>query len=191
MAITTVFSERPEDVLDAAGTFLVSRPVLHNLVLSLLRDRVAHPQPGRYWVVNDDRHPVGVVFQSPLDFLVTVTPMPDEAVVAVVSAIADAGIRLPGVNGEAATAARFAGQWTEVRETAAEPVQGQRIYEVDQVAGPPPPPGQLRKAQVDDGASSGRGCATLIRTPASAAATLSTLRASSIVASRRRVLDLG
>lgn len=145
-----VLTERAEEVLEIAGPFLGSRPVVHNLVPSLLRDRVAHPRPGRYWVVDDDHDTVGVVFQSPLDFLATITPMPDEAVAAAVSAVAAAGVRLPGVNGEAATAARFAGQWTELHKTAAEPVQGQRIYELDQIVERPPPPGRLRNADAAD-----------------------------------------
>ena len=45
-----------------------------NLVLTLLENRAAHPEPGRYWVVLDDGRPVGVVLQSPLTFAATTTP---------------------------------------------------------------------------------------------------------------------
>ena len=55
--------------------------------------------------------------------------MSTEVIVAVVDAIAEAEVHLPGINGEAATAACFAGQWIERCGAAAPPFQGQRIYE--------------------------------------------------------------
>jgi hypothetical protein len=55
--------------------------------------------------------------------------MEPAVVEAVVDAVADAA-KLPGVNGEAGTAAGFAGQWTERCKSAAVPVQGLRLYEL-------------------------------------------------------------
>ncbi len=150
MAVTVAFSDRPQAVLDTAGALLASRPVLHNLVLSLLANRTAHPEPGRYWIVADGGDPVAVALQSPTDFPATLTPMPDDAVGAVVTAMADAGVDLPGVNGEAATAARFAGQWTERKRTAAEPFNGQRIYELRGSPSPTDATGRLRQAEARD-----------------------------------------
>ena len=72
------------------------------------------------------------------------------AIAAAVDAIVAAGVRLPGVTGEALTAARFAGQWTERTGTGAWPVQGQRIYEVDEVVAPPGPGGHDRAATEED-----------------------------------------
>ena len=86
------------------------------------------PEPGRYWTVTGPDGAEGVVFQSPLDYPATITPMSPEAVVAVVDAIADEGTALPGVTGEAATAARFAGHWTERRHVPAIPTGGMRLY---------------------------------------------------------------
>ena len=57
---------------------------------------------------------------------------------------------LPGVNGEAATAARFAGQWTERRGSAAFPVEGQRIYELARAPQATAAGGRMRKASLDD-----------------------------------------
>lgn len=45
------------------------------------------------------------------------------------AAIGAQGIDLPGVHGEAATAARFAGRWTELRNIGAKPAKGSRLYE--------------------------------------------------------------
>ncbi len=150
MAIEVVLSEDPERALIEAGLFLASDPVLHNLILTLLHERLAYPEPGRYWLAKDGGTIVGVAFQSPLDFAATITPMMPEVVAAVVDAIVEAGIALPGVIGEAATAARFAGQWTERQGSAAFPVEGQRIYEFARVPEREVIGGRLRKASPND-----------------------------------------
>lgn len=150
MAVTVAFSDRAEIVLDAVGAWLGSHPVANNLMLSLLANRVAHPQPGRYWIVSNGGAPLGVVLQSPNDFPAIITPMPENAVVAAVTAMADAGVELPGVNGEAAAAARFAGEWSERKRTAAEPFNGQRIYELKGAPSSNNARGRLRPAEVGD-----------------------------------------
>jgi uncharacterized protein len=150
MAVEVVFGEDPELVLREAGTFLASDPVRHNIILTLLHERVAYPEPGRYWLARDGSAVVGVVFQSPLDFFATVTPMGPEPVAALVEETVDAGIVLPGVNGEAATAARFAGQWTERRGSAAFPVEGQRIFELARAPRATAAGGNMRKASLGD-----------------------------------------
>ena len=53
-------------------------------------------------------------------------------------------------DGEAAMAARFAGQWTERQGSAAFPVEGQRIYELARVPLVTPVDGRMRKASIDD-----------------------------------------
>jgi predicted GNAT family acetyltransferase len=143
-------TDDPAAVLDVAGAFLRSDPVRHNLILTLLETRVAWPEPGRYWIVAVDGVPAGVVFQSPLDFLATITPMPSAAIEEVVDAIVADGVALPGVNGIAGSAARFAGQWTERTRSAASPTAGSRLYEVDQVVPPRPTGGRLRQADRGD-----------------------------------------
>jgi predicted GNAT family acetyltransferase len=148
--VTVTFSDQPQAVLDLAGEFLASRPVRHNLVLSLLHNRVAHPRPGRYWTVREDGHTLGVVFQSPTDYPALVTPIPAAAVPAAVAAVAETGVRLPGVMGEAATAARFAGHSTERHKSGAHPSAGQRLYQLDRLVPPPAVPGRLRPAERPD-----------------------------------------
>jgi predicted GNAT family acetyltransferase len=130
MDIQIAFSEDPTFVLTKAGDFLASQPVLHNLILSILHARVAHQQPGRYWVAMAGDKAVGVVLQSPLAFAATLTPMDQRVVAAMVDAIAEADVSLPGVNGQAATAASFAGHWAERCKSAATPFQGNRLYEL-------------------------------------------------------------
>ena len=66
MSIEVVFSEDPERVLTEAGAYLASDPVPHNLILTLLHERLAYPEPGRYLLAKDGDTVVGVLFQSPL-----------------------------------------------------------------------------------------------------------------------------
>jgi len=150
MATRVEVTEAPGRVLDEAADFLASDPVRHNLILALLHNRVAHPEPGRYWIVLVGDAPAGVVFQSPLDFIATMTPMSDDAVTATVDAIVGYGVQLPGASGEAGTVARFAGHWAERTKTAACPVQAQRIYEVERPIPAYPVPGDPRQATDGD-----------------------------------------
>lgn len=149
MSITVHTSDNPAAVLDVAGTFLASDPAQHNLILTLLHVRVEHPEAGRYWMAVEEHDVIGVVFQSPLDFHATSTPMSREAVRAVVDVIADEGVELPGVSGEAATAANFAGAWSERTRVPARPTLGQRLYELAAVVDQPAP-GALRQATDED-----------------------------------------
>jgi len=148
--VTVEAVEAPAEVLDRARAHLARDPVRHNLVLTVLENRAAHPEPGRYWVVADDGRTVGVALQSPLTFAATCTPMAADAVAAAVDAIAAAGVELPGLVGDALTAARFAGQWTERTGRAAWPIQGQRLYEVDRVVPARSTAGGARLAGVGD-----------------------------------------
>ncbi|HET9731267.1 MAG TPA: GNAT family N-acetyltransferase [Acidimicrobiales bacterium] len=145
-------SDDPGEVLARAGDGLRRDPVRHNVLLTLLHARVRSPQPGRYWTIWSGSTFLGLVFQSPLDFEATITPMGGEAVDAAVDAVVGAGVLLPGVNGEAATAARFAGAWTERTGGGARPYMGQRLYEVDTVVPARPTPGSCRPATEGDAA---------------------------------------
>lgn len=140
----------PVEVLDVAGDYLESRPVEHNLVLTLLHERAAHPEPGRYWAVFEGEQVAGVVFQSPLDFMAAITPMASSAAAFAADAIARLGSVLPGASGEAGTAARFVGQWAESTGCAAAPSFGQRLYRFGQTGSVPDVAGFLRKAEAAD-----------------------------------------
>jgi uncharacterized protein len=150
MNVSVTFGDDPAVVLKLAGEFLASQPVLHNLVFSLLHARVAHAEPGRYWVAKRNGQAAGVVFQSPLTLAASITPMDPFVVAAVVTAIADAGIVLPGVVGDAATASSFAGQWTERVKSGAVPFEGMRLYELAEIKELPAVEGRLRPAVTGD-----------------------------------------
>jgi len=150
MDIGVTFYDNPASVLNLAGEFLASQPVLHNLVFSLLHTRVAHSEPGRYWVVARNGKVAGVVFQSPVTIAAVVTPMHPDVTVAAVEAIVSSGVLLPGVNGDAATAASFAGHWTERVKSGAIPVEGMRLYELAEVREIASIEGRLRPAVTAD-----------------------------------------
>ena len=146
MELKVLFSEDPAFVIRRADKFLSSEPVLHNLILSILHSRVAQGDPGRYWIALHGEEAVSVVVQSPLEYPATLTPMGPRAVLAIVDAIAQAGVTLPGVNGDAATAASFAGQWSERCGSTAAPFQGTRLYEFLGLGEVPGTEGYLRQA---------------------------------------------
>jgi uncharacterized protein len=146
MELKVLFGEDPAFVLSRAGVFLSSQPVLHNLILSILHARITHADRGRYWMAIRRDDIVGVVVQSPLTFPATLTPMERPVAAAMADAIAESGADLPGINGEAATAATFAGQWSERTKSAATPFQGNRLYELLESAEVPDVEGELRKA---------------------------------------------
>jgi GNAT superfamily N-acetyltransferase len=150
MTIVVHLYEDAASVLTSAGEFLRSRPVSHNLILSLLDGRMMHPEPARYWVASRAGQVTGVVFQSPLTRPALLVPMELDVIEALVEAIASQGIALPGVNGEAATAASFAGQWTERCKTSALPVMGLRLYELGDLQPIRPVEGAPRQAEPSD-----------------------------------------
>jgi predicted GNAT family acetyltransferase len=150
VAIRVTLHEDPARALAEAEGFLASESVRNNLILTLLHARVAHPEPGRYWVASDGDVAIGVALQSPMSFPATVTRMPSAAVAAMVDAIMGVVDGLPGVSGEAAVAAQFAGTWTERRKSPAVPYQGMRLYEVDDVVAQDVPAGQFRRARADE-----------------------------------------
>jgi uncharacterized protein len=146
MEIHVEFAEDPWQVWRQAGDFLIQKPVRHNLILTLLHGGMKRPEAARYWTALAGNAVVGVALQSPLDSLAHVTRMETRVVAAMVEAIANAGISLPGVRGDAATAASFAGQWAERLICAVKPYQANRLYQLCELAEAPSVSGQLQQA---------------------------------------------
>jgi predicted GNAT family acetyltransferase len=138
------------EALEAGRPLLQARPIDHNLILTLLDERIRSPEPGRYWYAFDTTGPVGFVFQSPLTLRATICPARREVLAALAAPVAQAAPDLPGVTGEASSAATFAGYWTEQRGGAAIPVEGGRLYVLGSLHMPPAVPGILRQASADE-----------------------------------------
>lgn len=62
MAIRVHRAADAGEVLEAAGSFLESSPVLNNVVLTLLWARRLQPEAGRYWIVDEGPDILGVAF---------------------------------------------------------------------------------------------------------------------------------
>jgi predicted GNAT family acetyltransferase len=150
VAIIARHTTDPSRLLADAGDFLRSRPVEHNVFLSILEARVAEPLAGRYWWVADDGAIVGAAFQSPLGEFAGLTPMGRAATEAMAETMASAAPDLPGVTGDAATAAAFAGTWAGLLHTPATPFNGQRLYRLSALVPPHGIPGTLRPASTAD-----------------------------------------
>jgi predicted GNAT family acetyltransferase len=150
MPISATGHDRADEVLALAGDFLEGKPVEHNLVLTLLKARVQQPEPGRYWIVRDGNDPVGLALWSPFTQPVVVTPMPLDAARTLVEAMVAEDARVPGVNGEAAVAAAFAGHWAERAKVAAHPVMGLRYQLLGHLTPPSGVPGASREATAAD-----------------------------------------
>jgi len=150
METSVRFFEDAASVLATAGEFLRSRPVVHNMILTLLESRAIHPEPARYWVASRGNQVAGVVFQSPLTRPALLTPTESDVIDALVETLAGQQITLPGINGEVATAASFAGRWTERCKVAAQPVMGIRLFELLQPQPKRPAKGNIRQADATD-----------------------------------------
>jgi len=132
------------EALAACGELLLGDPVAHNVALTILGNRVAAPAPGRYWWVSDGDSVVGFAWQSPPAFKASVTPTSPDGARALADAMLADGADIPGVLGDAATAAAFTGRWTEQTGTGATVLEGQRIYRLDAVAEVPAASGSAR-----------------------------------------------
>ncbi len=150
MTLAVRSSDDPRVALDAAGGFLGAKPVEHNLLLSLLTQRVDRPEDGRYWWAIEGGEVAGFVFQSPLRFRAVVSGAEPQVVDALVELVAEESPGLPGVMGDAATAARFAGQWAGRRRVPVTPIEAQRLYRLGTVRPPANVPGRLRAAGPGD-----------------------------------------
>ena len=155
MTVTVRSTDHASVALATAGSFLRADPFENNLVLSLLAQRAARPEEGRYWTATDGGEVVGFAFRSPTRFRTVVSaPRPGavEALVDVMAGDVMAGDvpELSGVMAGAATAAAFAGQWAERRRVPAWPVEGQRLYRLVELHQPGGVPGGPRQAGAGD-----------------------------------------
>jgi predicted GNAT family acetyltransferase len=143
--------EDVHDFLAATGDFLRSDPVAHNLVLSIADQRRTDGVAGRWaWAVGPGGDVVGALMQSPTTFAATVTPMPAAAARALADRLADTRADLPGLTGEAAVAAAFAGAWATRRGAPVRPTAGQRLYRLGELRAPTGVGGALRPAREAD-----------------------------------------
>ncbi len=144
------FTEDASDALSTCEPYLISRPVEHNVVLTVLRRRATDPTEGRYWWIDDEGTVVGFAMQSPLSFHGAITPMTPSATQSLVDVVSETVPDLPGVASDAASAASFAGNWAERLRIPVTPVEAQRIYRLVALHPPEGVPGRFRPAEDAD-----------------------------------------
>jgi GNAT superfamily N-acetyltransferase len=143
-------SSDPAVALAAGESFLLTHPEHNSIILTVLHQRIARFEDGRYWWVCDGDEVVAFALQSPLSFRSVLAPAGREAVEALVDAMAEDAPDLPGILADAPTASTFAGRWAEVRITPVRPVEAQRLHRVVEVHHPMGVSGALRLAGAGD-----------------------------------------
>ncbi|GAA3981185.1 GNAT family N-acetyltransferase [Streptomyces marokkonensis] len=137
-------SEDLDDVLDRAGPFLRSRPVLHNTPLTVLEKWRTHPDafaPGTVlFGLLESEGAIQALFFRPPNRRLTLTPLSPDRADALAARLTGLGHTLAGVTGDHATATAFAEAWQ--RYTGATPALrlGMHLYRLDTLTPPDPPP---------------------------------------------------
>jgi GNAT superfamily N-acetyltransferase len=133
--------------LERATTFLTSRPVEHNLLLTIIEQSIELSLGGTFWLVVDGSEVVGFALESPPGRGAVLAPMPPGT-----SRLLAESINTPlrRVVGEAGATAAFAGRWTECRSTSVTEIEGQRLYELTELQSVARAGGSLRPAGAGD-----------------------------------------
>ena len=96
----------------------------------------------RFWIVRDAGRPVGAALRTPPFNLVLARPEGDAALDALVATLA--GEELPGVTAAQPEAEAFAARWCERHDATRRVTMAQGIYQLENVATVPRPPGGRR-----------------------------------------------
>jgi GNAT superfamily N-acetyltransferase len=143
--------------LTVAGGFLRSAPALNTIMLGAaeaLRARgpaaFGDAAPLFGWHAAPDGTVDAAFLQTP-PYPVVLTDMTDGRAAALAAELANEGRRPPGVNAAPAPGAAFAAAWREHTGQAARTGMRMRLYALDRLLPPdPPPPGQPRTASAAD-----------------------------------------
>jgi uncharacterized protein len=135
--------------------FLERREPEHNLLLgfrtALERDPHAYgPEAPRLFAVVFGDEVVGVATQTPPYNLVLSEMDDPRSVDALVAALLDDGVQLPGVLGPKELARRFADAWAEATGTTARPTLEQRVYAAEHALLPEGVAGRMRRYEPRD-----------------------------------------
>jgi predicted GNAT family acetyltransferase len=144
------FTEDAVEALALGRAFLTSRPVLQTLLLTLLEERVRRPEAGRYWIADGRNGAVGLAMQSPLTYPALLSAMPEAAVRAIVESMHEGGFAIPGITGDARTAAFFAADWAAATKSPTTVTRAMRLYEARAVKDGAAIAGRFRAAAAED-----------------------------------------
>jgi RimJ/RimL family protein N-acetyltransferase len=150
-------TEDLDTFLTTAGGFLRARPAANTIMLTateLLRAKGAAAYgdvtPLFGWLSSANGS-VAAAFMHTPPFPVVLTDMPGAAAAELAADLAGRGHRAPGVNATPAPGAAFAAAWQEHTGQPASPGMRMRLYALDTLLPPdPPPPGTARTADATD-----------------------------------------
>lgn len=152
MTVRIEFTSDWHRVNELAREFLEASALLNALPLTLLDARLRFPQPVHCWIAQDRGQIIGLVLQSPFSSYAEITKVNRRIARMIVHEIHRSGVALPGVIGDAGSAASFAAEWAEVTKTPVVVRRSSRLYEIRRVREPREPRGRFRPATVDDSA---------------------------------------
>ena len=140
----------PAELLARAQPLLKAHRVANNLIAGVLERRVADSLGGHYWIAVRDAICCGCAVQAPVQMRLLLPKITPAVATELATAIARSGCPIPGVVADAATAAAFAGQWSESTGAVVRPHEGQRVYRLGRLTDDSPSHGQLRPAAMSD-----------------------------------------
>lgn len=137
----------------AAGSWLASRPVENNLLLTAIASQRAGQTKGDRppvfaWVAGDDGVCGAMRWPPPLP--ATITAMPDDAARALAATLAAQCIPLPGVNGPRPAVSAFATRWQELTGQAVSQARNLVLSSLSDVKLTEWPEGRMRPARPDE-----------------------------------------
>jgi GNAT superfamily N-acetyltransferase len=147
MSIHVTEYRDPNEAYERALGYLISRPADHNLLHTILDQAREFALGGRFWIVTDGEHTAGFALQSPPDKRVVLGRMSGDAIRALADAIDPP---IPGVQGDAAGAAMFAGHFAARHRVPVADVEARRLYELGQLGEMAGAPGNARPATASD-----------------------------------------
>ena len=147
MTVEVIELDDAREALERARPFLTARPVEHNLLLTILDQGIEHSLDGSFWLVTDRSEVIGFALECPPGWGAVLAVMPADTSRLLAESI---NRPLPRVVGEAATAAAFAGRWTETQSTSVTAIEAQRLYELINLGRVASASGSLRLAGAED-----------------------------------------
>jgi len=154
------FFTDPAEFLAAASGHLAADPVISTVVTTIAHRMQAHRADGaernsRDWwlVVSDDADRVvgaGMRTAPFAPYPLFLLPMPDEAAIALASALHQREEEVLGVNGALPAVEMFATELARIVGGRVEVAQHTRLHELDELTPPAPAPGGLQLATEDD-----------------------------------------
>lgn len=148
------FTADVETYAERVWDLLTSRPPEHTVVLTIIEAARAgerwSDEPAVLGSYDDGGGVRGAVCMTP-PFELLLAAVPDDTVDELAAALRDAGVDVPGVNGDDDVVERFVAAWVEGRNLLATPWMRQRLYALGRLRPPDPaPPGRGRPAREED-----------------------------------------